>query len=104
MRVMGDLKSFNNRRSVNATSIKAITDFNEIQYHLLETVYVHLYHTRGPVSDDLSFCSSLSMPTHHIIFSPQPQAGNAGGHAGQGMQRQQQQQQRGNGQDPYAMK
>ncbi|KAK9894142.1 replication protein A, subunit RPA32 [Cystobasidium minutum MCA 4210] len=77
VRVMGDLKSFNNRRSVNATSIKAITDFNEIQYHLLETVYVHLYHTRGP-----------------------PQAG---GHGGQTAQRQQQQPQRANGADPYAM-
>lgn len=49
VRVHGDLKSFNNRRSVNATSLKKVTDHNEVQYHLLETVYVHLYHTRGPV-------------------------------------------------------
>lgn len=77
VRVHGDLKSFNNRRSVNATSLKKVTDHNEVQYHLLETVYVHLYHTRGP-----------------------PQAGS--GH-GQAMQRGQQQQQPRNGADPYAM-
>jgi replication factor A2 len=50
VRVHGDLKSFNNRKSVNATSIKKVTDHNEVQYHLLEVAAVHLYHTRGPVS------------------------------------------------------
>lgn len=48
VRVIGQLKSFNNKRSINAQVMKKITDFNEIQYHLLEAIYVHLYHTRGP--------------------------------------------------------
>ena len=42
------MKSFNNKRSVNATVCNLVTDFNEVQYHLLEVMYVHLYHTRGP--------------------------------------------------------
>ena len=48
VRVIGTMKSFNNKRSVNATICKVVTDFNEPQYHLLEVMYVHLYHTRGP--------------------------------------------------------
>jgi replication factor A2 len=48
VRVIGSLKSFNNKRSVNAQVLRKVEDFNEIQYHLLEAVYVHLYHTRGP--------------------------------------------------------
>lgn len=48
VRVIGNLKSFNNKRSLNAQVIRKVTDYNEIQYHMLEAIYVHLYHTRGP--------------------------------------------------------
>lgn len=60
VRIHGDLKSFNNRKSVNATSLKKVTDHNEVQYHLLETVFVHLYHTRGPVSCACTAIHSMS--------------------------------------------
>lgn len=48
VRVIGQLKAFNNKRSINAQVLYLITDNNEIQYHMLEAIYVHLYHTRGP--------------------------------------------------------
>ena len=48
MRVIGNLKTFNHKRSINAQVIRKVSDFNEIQYHMLEAIYVHLYHTRGP--------------------------------------------------------
>lgn len=50
VRVWGKLKSFaqNNKRHVGAHQIRAITDFNEVSYHLLEATVVHLYFTRGP--------------------------------------------------------
>ena len=48
LRVWGRLKSFNNKRHVAAHSIRPVTDFNEINYHLLEATAVHLYFTRGP--------------------------------------------------------
>ena len=46
-RVWGRLKSFNNKRHVGAHVIRPIIDKMEIQYHLLEATYVHLYFARG---------------------------------------------------------
>jgi replication factor A2 len=46
--VFGRLKSFNNKRHVAAHMIHPVTDYNEINYHLLEATSVHLYFTRGP--------------------------------------------------------
>jgi len=48
VRVWGRLKAFNNKRHVGAHVIRPVTDFNEINMHLLEATYVHLYFTRGP--------------------------------------------------------
>ncbi|KAI5868476.1 replication protein A, subunit RPA32 [Durotheca rogersii] len=47
VRVWGRLKSFGNKRHVGAHIIKPVTDFNEVNYHLLEATYVHLFFTRG---------------------------------------------------------
>lgn len=47
-RVWGRLKAFNAKRHVGAHVIRPITDKNEINHHLLEATYVHLYFTRGP--------------------------------------------------------
>ncbi|KAI0387859.1 replication protein A, subunit RPA32 [Hypomontagnella monticulosa] len=47
VRVWGRLKSFGNKRHVGAHVIKPVTDFNEVNYHLLEATYVHLFFTRG---------------------------------------------------------
>lgn len=49
VRVFGTVKDLASKRYVQAKpgSIRLITDFNEIQYHLLEATVVHLYHTRG---------------------------------------------------------
>jgi replication factor A2 len=48
VRVWGKMKAFNNKRHVGAVAIRPIRDKNEINYHLLEATYVHLYFTRGP--------------------------------------------------------
>jgi replication factor A2 len=53
-RVWGRLKSFNNKRHVGAHIIRPITDYNEINYHLLEATAVHLFLTRGPPQTEQS--------------------------------------------------
>ncbi|KAI0158484.1 putative replication factor-a protein [Pestalotiopsis sp. NC0098] len=47
VRVFGRLKSFNNKRHVGAHSLRAVADYNEVSYHLLEVTYVHLAFTKG---------------------------------------------------------
>jgi len=49
-RVWGRLKAFNNKRHVGAHVIRPIADKMEIQHHLLESTYVHLYFAKGDLS------------------------------------------------------
>lgn len=49
VRVWGRLKSFSNKRHVGAHVIRPVADFNEVNYHLLEATYVHLFFARGPL-------------------------------------------------------
>ncbi|AEO66829.1 uncharacterized protein THITE_2047529, partial [Thermothielavioides terrestris NRRL 8126] len=51
VRVFGRLSSFNGRKHVGAHYIRAIDDFNEVNYHLLEATYVHLCLTKGGLAD-----------------------------------------------------
>ncbi|OIW32073.1 replication protein A, subunit RPA32 [Coniochaeta ligniaria NRRL 30616] len=48
VRIWGRLKSFNGKKHVGAHFIRAIEDYNEVNYHLVEAAYVHLYITKGP--------------------------------------------------------
>lgn len=72
VRVWGRLKSFNGKKHVGAHFIRAVEDFNEVNYHLVEAAYVHLYITKGP-----------------------PVPGQQGQGPADGQQKQQQQQQHG---------
>ncbi|OAA65976.1 Nucleic acid-binding, OB-fold protein [Niveomyces insectorum RCEF 264] len=47
VRVFGRLKLFNQKRYVAAHLLRAVDDYNEVSYHLLECTYVHLCLTRG---------------------------------------------------------
>ncbi|KAK9450883.1 uncharacterized protein V1518DRAFT_431565 [Limtongia smithiae] len=47
VRVIGDIKAFNNRRYITGQHIHPVTDFNEVIYRRLETLAVHLQTTRG---------------------------------------------------------
>ena len=52
VRVIGQLRSFNNTKSLVAYSMQPITDFNEYTFHFIEVVHTHLRHTKGPVPMD----------------------------------------------------
>jgi replication factor A2 len=47
VRVFGRLQSYQGKRHVSAHYIRAIEDFNEVNYHMLEATYVHLTLTKG---------------------------------------------------------
>lgn len=49
LRIWGRLKSFSNKRHVGAHVIRPVSDPNEVNYHMLEATYVHLYFTKGPL-------------------------------------------------------
>ena len=49
VRVHGRIKSFNNKRWLNANFVRVIADYNEVNYHLLEATLVHLVNTKGPL-------------------------------------------------------
>jgi len=47
VRVIGQMRAFNNSKSVVAYSIQPITDFNEYTFHFIEVVHTHLRATKG---------------------------------------------------------
>lgn len=47
VRVVGNLKTFANKRYINAISIRPVTDPHEIYFHILETIAVALTLERG---------------------------------------------------------
>jgi len=66
------LKNFSERRYVLAFSIRPIQDFNEITHHFLETIFAHLYNTKGPQNHQ--GIKNENMAQHH-----QQQQSNGGG-------------------------
>lgn len=52
VRVYGRLKSFNGKRYVSVHFIRAVEDFDEVGYHLLEATAVHLHFTRGTLGKE----------------------------------------------------
>lgn len=49
-RAFGKLKTFG-KRHVVAHVVRPVVDMNEVNYHLLEATYVHLYFQRGPLGE-----------------------------------------------------
>ncbi|KAK5083465.1 Replication factor A protein 2 [Lithohypha guttulata] len=47
-RVWGRLRAFHDKRHIQAHIIRPITDYNEINYHLLEATAMHLFFKHGP--------------------------------------------------------
>lgn len=76
--IMGSLRHFNNRRSVNANHLRRITDFNEVIYHLLRSLSVHLQATGkgakqqrigGETEDDLFVDSGAGNALQNRVFN-----------------------------------
>lgn len=48
MRVVGNLRSFNDKKSVVAFQLIPVTDFNEVTFHYLNVIATHLRFTKQP--------------------------------------------------------
>eukprot|EP01095_Lingulamoeba_sp_RSL-Kostka_P006038 TRINITY_DN1855_c0_g1_i1.p1 TRINITY_DN1855_c0_g1~~TRINITY_DN1855_c0_g1_i1.p1 ORF type:complete len:288 (+),score=92.77 TRINITY_DN1855_c0_g1_i1:194-1057(+) len=51
--IVGTVKNFKGKKSINASSITPLDDYNRITYHFLEAIYVHLYNKQGPLPEFL---------------------------------------------------
>ncbi|KAG4197139.1 hypothetical protein ERO13_A05G004300v2 [Gossypium hirsutum] len=72
VRVYGQFKSIQSRRSIHTFSIRPITDFNEIAHHFLECIYVHLYNTK--------LRPRMTNATDGMTAQPQVANSNSGNH------------------------
>ncbi|KAM7267262.1 hypothetical protein ACFE04_009428 [Oxalis oulophora] len=62
VRVHGHLKGILNKRTLNAYSIRPVTDFNEITTHFIECVYVHVYNTKIRGGSTSAFRPQMTNP------------------------------------------
>ena len=99
VRVVGQLRKFNQSRCLVAFHIRPLTDFNEYTFHFVEAIHTHLNHTKGPVSSpptprslaakpSLGYLASVSSPEHPTrqrFFPVQVPAGMPGAAPGAGM-------------------
>ncbi|XVE98769.1 hypothetical protein REPUB_Repub03eG0137400 [Reevesia pubescens] len=75
VRVYGQLKSIQSRRTLHTFSIRPLTDFNEIANHFAECIYVHLYNTklRGGMTTQPQVTNSIG----GMSMTTQPQVTNS---------------------------
>ncbi|KAF7647309.1 hypothetical protein LDENG_00174430 [Lucifuga dentata] len=76
VKVSGNLRSFQNHRSVVAFSIRPLEDMNEITSHMLEVVQAHLALSKPQTIGGGGGTSS------NMVSMPQPGMGSMGGMAG----------------------
>ncbi|KAM7202896.1 replication factor A protein 2 [Rhypophila sp. PSN 637] len=50
VRVHGRLKNFNSKKHLGANFMRAVIDYNEVSYHMLESTYVHLCISKNMLS------------------------------------------------------
>jgi replication factor A2 len=84
VRVVGELRAFQDQKSVTGNHIGPLDDFNEITYHFLEVIHLHLLHTRsqkGQQAQNLAFGfknvdrSASSLTGNKMVsgpYTPQP--------------------------------
>lgn len=95
VRVWGRLKSFNGKKHVGAHFIRAIEDYNEVNYHMVEAAYVHLYITKGPPVPGQQSAEGGQQNKHaggngESMFVDDGYGGGGGGGGGDGGETQQQ--------------
>ena len=73
MRGIGQMRAFNQVRSIVAFHIQPLTDFNEYTFHFIEVVHTHLRNTKGAAVSEALPPHSLHAPcapTPHVRHAP----------------------------------
>ena len=83
VKVIGSLRSFNEKRTVTAFDIKVIADQNELTHHFLESIWVHLKNTKSPAAAAGAAQPGFGSPGQQGMgFGSGPAITSAGGDAG----------------------
>jgi len=99
VRVMGNIKAFGVRRTLIAVRLNIVEDPNEITYHHLECLYIHMKNTVLNIPQSLPPPVAVQQQQQHQQTLPNNRSGStyhppqSGGRAGNQPQHQQQQQQ-----------
>lgn len=82
VRVVGKIRNFQNTKQIVAFDVRPVKDFNEVTYHLLSSVQVHLQHTSQSEADTTT---TETGPAFGYGAAPAPQqtsGANGGGMGG----------------------
>ncbi|MCO5577366.1 hypothetical protein L7F22_031197 [Adiantum nelumboides] len=66
VRVHGHLRSFQGKRNIVAFSVRPVTDFNEITYHFLECIFVHLHNSKANGLSTKSTSLGIQTPSNPV--------------------------------------
>ena len=75
--IAGQLRSFNNKKTMTAFSVRAVEDHNEITHHHLEAILTHLQNTRGPVNKEIQSAAAVPMGSFNSPMSINPASAGA---------------------------
>ena len=77
--MVGSVKSWQGQPTMTAFKILPVTDFNEITFHMLDAIHVHLHNTRGPLTPHAA-------PQAHAAATASPMQMQYGGGGAYGAQ------------------
>ncbi|GAA5890391.1 hypothetical protein JCM6882_008820 [Rhodosporidiobolus microsporus] len=80
VRIIGQLKTFSNKRHINVNRFRKIEDFNEVLFHPIECIFVHKYYTEGPPGGGSA--GNINAMTYDSGANPYAGDGGAGGGGG----------------------
>ncbi|XWS60809.1 hypothetical protein CRYUN_Cryun07bG0069300 [Craigia yunnanensis] len=72
VRVYGQLKSIQSRRTLHTISFRPVIDFNEIAYHFIECIYTYMYNTKLRGSMTIQPSAHHEPPTSAIPLTCKP--------------------------------
>jgi len=76
VRVIGHLRAFHKKRNIMAFRIHPLEDMNELTFHLLEVIHVHLFNTKGALDGPAEMVPIPTAPVSgHFRSAPGPSGG-----------------------------